>query len=156
MSQSASQRLHEIAVRLREEANRGARLELNRTIRAAAQPLIAEVRGAAYVSLPKRGGLNEEQGNQRITVSVLTGSTTAGVRLRTRTRGSFQTDKGYVRHPTPTMLGYDRSYWHWVKQDIPQAEGWWSKTLERSGRKYTPAIVAAMNRIARRITTGSL
>lgn len=143
---AASQRLHDIAARLRAEGQVGLQREMAATIRAGAQPLVAEVRGAAYVSLPKRGGLNEEQGNQKITVSVLTGPRTAGVRLRTRTPGSMQTDQGYVRHPTPSGK--------WVQQEIPLARGWWSDTLARGSRRLTPALVATMNRVARRIQGG--
>lgn len=141
---AASLRLHAIATRMRVQGERGAQQEMVRDIRAATQPLIANVRGAAYVSLPKRGGLNEEQGNQRITVSVLTGARTAGVRIRTHTRGSMQTDKGYVRHPV-FRTG------KWAQEEIPQATGWWSKTLARDSRAITPVIVKVMNRIARRI-----
>lgn len=144
MAQSpASQRLHAIAARLRAEGQIGVQREMAATLRAVAQPLVNEVRGAAYVSLPKRGGLNEEQGNQKITVSVLTGARTAGVRIRTRTPGSLQTDQGFVRHPTPSGK--------WVRQEIPEARGWWSETLARGSRRLTPALVATMDRISRRI-----
>lgn len=147
----ASQRLHEIAARLKVEGNRGARLEMNRAIRAAAQPLVNAVRAEATARLPKSGGLNLEQANQAISVSVVTGSRSAGVRIRTKTRGSMQTDKGYVRHP---VFGRRDNSKDWQTQQIPGARGWWSDTLAARSAAMTPLIVAEMNRIARQITYG--
>lgn len=153
MAVSASERLHTIAARLRAEGEVGVQREMAAALRLAVRPLIAQVRGAAYVSLPRRGGLNEEQGNQRITTSVLTGARSAGVRLRTRTRGSMQTDQGFVRHPVPSR-GAPRADWRWVQQEVPQAEGWWSKTLERESPALTPALVKVMDGISARIQRG--
>lgn len=145
----ASQRLHDIATRLKAEGERGLRLEMNRTIRAIAQPLVDAVRAEAREKLPKSGGLAEVQAEQAIRIAIVTGSRSAGVRIRTKTRGSMQTDKGYVRHPV---------FGEWRKdmpsQEIPEATGWWSATLAARSAAITPLIVKAMNRIASRAARG--
>lgn len=150
----ASQRLHGIAARLRADGQRGLRLEMTRAMRTGAQPLVLAVRQAALQKLPKSGGLAAAQAEQAIRISVLTGSRTAGVRIRTFRRGSFQTDKGYVRHPTPSLMGYDRSYWDWVRQEIPEAAGWWTDTLKMGSPAVTRLILLELERVARRIQGG--
>lgn len=149
MPTSASERLHAIALRLRTEGQRGLQREMNAAFRASTRPLIASVRAAARERLPKAGGLNEQQASQAIRVSVLTGSRSAGVRIRTRTRGSMQTDKGYVRHP---VFGTWRP--GVSSQQIPGAAGWWTDTLRQLSPAITPAILAEMNRVARIIQDG--
>jgi hypothetical protein len=145
----ASQRLHAIAGRLRVEGQRGLRLEMNRTLRAGAAPLVTAVRGAARTQLPHSGGLAELEASQPIRVSVLTGARNAGVRISTRTRGSSQTDKGYVRHP---VFGEWRP--DMPAQQIPQAAGWWTATLTRGSPAVTPLLLAEMNRVGARIQSG--
>ena len=147
----ASTRLHGIATRLRTEGQRGLQRQMNATIRAAAQPLIAAVRAEATARLPKSGGLNLQQATQAIRVSILGGVHTAGVRIRTKTRGSMQTDKGYVRHPT---FGRRENPQDWQTEEIPQARGWWSDTLAARSAAVTPLIIAEMNRVSRIIQGG--
>lgn len=152
MSQSfASTRLHGIAARLKAEGQRGLQLEMARTMRAAAQPLVTAVRSEATARLPKSGGLNLQQANQAIRVSVTTGARTAGVRIRTRTRGSMQTDKGYVRHP---VFGRRENPQDWQTEQLPAARGWWSDTLATRSAAITPLIIAEMNRVGRIIQGG--
>lgn len=144
MPSNASEQLHAIAAALKARGERGVKRELTAGLRLGAQPLVSAVRGAAAVSLPRRGGLNEWEADQRITVSVLTGSPrTAGVALRTRTRGSMQTDNGYVRH---------RYFGTWYpnapSQQIPEAIGWWSKTLERESPAIRPLLVAVIEKVS--------
>lgn len=151
MGQSfASERLHGIATRLRVEGERGVARRMNKTIRAAAAPLIAEVRAEGMRRLPKGGGLNVEQAQQPIRVAITSGSRSAGVRIRTRTPGSVQTNSGYVRHPV---------YGVWrpgvPDQPIPGSAGWWTETLRRGSAAVTPLIVAEMNRVGRFIQYGA-
>lgn len=148
---AASERLHAIAARMRVEADRGAARRMSKVLRGSVAPLIAQVRGAAYVSLPRRGGLNEEQGNQPIRVSIVSsGARTSGIRIRTRTPGSMQTNDGYVRHPV---------FGKWLKdqpdQPVPAATGWWTETLRHGSAAMTPLIVAEMNRVGRFIQYGA-
>lgn len=151
MGSYASDRLHEIATRLRAEGERGLTRRMYKNLRGAAGPMVEAVRASATEKLPKSGGLNLEQADQDIRIQVVNNSRTADVRLRTKTRGSMQTDKGYVRHPTPTLMGYHRSYWDWVEQEIPQAEGWWTDTLKKGAPLVQAALLAEMNKIVREI-----
>ncbi|HWD83341.1 MAG TPA: hypothetical protein VG497_30785 [Kribbella sp.] len=140
-----SARLQRIAAELRATGQGALLNSLRAEIRAEAAPAVKAVREAALEKLPKRGGLAAEQAEQAIRVSVLASARTAGVRMRTRTRGSFQTDKGYVRHP---VFG-DRE--DWVRQDVPQATGWWTKTLLELGPVTTARLRALIERLNRRI-----
>jgi hypothetical protein len=152
----ASKRLHEIAARARAESPEMLR-GMRKTFREAAQPLIRSAEQAAREQLPKRGGLNQIVAGRHTTVSTLTGARTAGVRLRRARKdaASYQSNRGFIHHPTPSMLGYDRSYWDWIRQEIPAAEGWWTNTMRAGSPAITPAIVAEMNRVARRIQDGA-
>ncbi len=125
---------------------------MNRALRAGARTGIPEVRQAARDRLPKRGGLNEYEADQKINVSVTSGARTAGVRIRGK--ASQRTDTGTWRHPVPSMLGYDRSYWQWTSQTYSPAEGWWSDTWRAQSVKITPLIVAELNRVGARIQGG--
>jgi hypothetical protein len=119
----ASAQLREVALKLKAAGVGGLRVELLRGLRAGAKPLIPAVAEAARRQLPRAGGLNEQVAGQKVTVSVRTGATTAGVRLTTTAPDTKQTDSGYVRKP---VFGHrDR----WVTQQIPGAVGWWSATL---------------------------
>lgn len=147
----ASQRLHAIADRLKVTGQRGTRLEMTRALRAGAKPLVTAVRQSARERLPRAGGLNEWEATQPISVNVLTGAHTAGVRIRTRTKGSVQTDSGYVRHPVFGSGDSFRALWQWETQQIPQAEGWWTDPLRKGSPAVTPLLIAELNRIARKI-----
>lgn len=147
MPSNASAQLHAIAAELKFRGERGMKRELTGGLRLGAQPLVSAVRGAAAVSLPRRGGLNIWEADQRITVSVLLSSSrTAGVRLKTRTRGSMQTDEGYVRH---------RYFGKWYpgepSQPLPGAAGWWSETLRHGSPAVTPILLGVMEKIAAQI-----
>ena len=139
----ASARLHRIAAELRVAGERDIRLELVRTLRAEAQPLKSAVQDAALSKLPRSGGLAAREA-AAVQVQVLTSARNAGVRLRNRRIGAFQTDKGYVRHP---MFGR-RDRGQWVTQEIRGSDGWWSVTLA----KKTPAVSAALNATINRIS----
>lgn len=148
MQSFASERLAAIARELRAAGEREIRLGLNRGLRAAAQPIRDEVRAAALRQLPKRGGLARAQASS-VRVQILTGSRTAGIRLRDTRRSSFQTDEGYVRHP---VFG-DREDWR--REELPQAAGWWTKTLQGADTaRVIPLVNAELNRVGRIIQSG--
>lgn len=143
-----SAQLRALAVRLKAAGESGLRLELMRSMRAGAAPLIPIVQQAARDQLPKAGGLNEQVASQKVRVSVRTGARTAGVRLTTTAPDTKQTDAGFVRHP---VFGHrDR----WKTQQIPSAVGWWSVTLADSGSAVTPELLAVMERVSRAIMGG--
>ena len=151
---NASERLAAIAARLKAEGQKTVLYEMNRALRGAAQPLVTAVRNEARATLPKSGGLADEQADQAIRVSVITGFKTAGVRIRTRTPGSVQTDMGFVRHPVFAQGDKERDEWRWVRQELPAARGWWTNTLLTESAEITPLLVAEMNRIGRIIQGG--
>lgn len=147
----ASERLHGIATRLRAEGQRGLQRQMYGVLRGATAPLVDSVREAARERLPRSGGLNEQQADQAIRVSVTSGVRTAGVRIRTRTTASVQTNSGYVRHP---VFGRRENPQDWQTQEIPGAAGWWTDTLRAGSAAITPLLVAELNRVARRIQGG--
>lgn len=147
MPADASAELAALGRRLKAASN-GAQLrrELLRGIRAGAQPLTHAVQDAAREKLPRAGGLNEQVAGQKVAVRVaLTGRNT-GVRLVTTAPDTAQTDAGFVRHPV-----YGRRT-KWVRQEIPQAAGWWSQTLQDRSKDVTPEVVAAMERVLKQIS----
>jgi hypothetical protein len=134
-----------IGVHLKQMGDRENLNALRRGLRTGAAPLTVAVKDAAREKLPHAGGLNELVADRRVTVSTRMSAKTASVALRTtNSRGNAQTDAGYVRHPTPSMLGYDRSYWHWVEQEIPNAKGWWTDTLQHESPTVTPVLEAEL------------
>jgi hypothetical protein len=124
---------------------------MSATMRAAAKPLVKSAEEAARERLPKSGGLNELVASRHTRVSVLTGARTAGVRLRRGDRGaSYQTNRGYISHPT---FGRPDS-WVSPPQQVPEAAGWWTDTMRAGSPAITPLIVAEMNRVSRIIQGG--
>lgn len=144
---NASAQLHAIAARLKAEGEGGIKLEMTRGLRAGAQPLIPALHAAAEQKLPKSGGLNLQVAGQRIRVSVLTSARNAGVRLVTTAPDTAMTDQGFVRHPTFGRRGKG----DWKRQNIPQAAGWWTKTLESGSPAITPVLLGVMRKIAARV-----
>lgn len=120
-------------------------MEFTAGLRAGAQPLISAVRAQALARLPHEGGLAARVAKERVTVSVRASARDASVTLRTSTHDSRATNDGYVRH-----LVYGRPD-SWVRQEIPQATGWWTKTLERESPKVTPILVAAIEEMSAEI-----
>lgn len=137
----AARQLHLIAAACKKTGTGGMKLALVRDLRVQAAPLVTAVRESARRNLPQTGGLAETQARQSIRVSVLTSARNAGVRIRTRTLGSFQTNAGYVRHP---VFG-DRE--RWVQQDLPRAAGWWDRPLHAAGPAVTANVIASIDRV---------
>ena len=144
MPENASARLAGIATRLRVVGDKGVTKEFRAALRGVAKPLVADVQAAARAQLPKSGGLNEHVARQKVTVSVPLTPRTAAVRLRQPYFDAKQTDSGYVRHPVFAQPNRSRV---WVGQDIPQAAGWWTKTLQAAGPKVTAELIAVMKAI---------
>jgi hypothetical protein len=124
------------------------RKELNKSLRAAAKPLIPQTRAAARQMLPKRGGLADAVARVPQRVQVRTGQATAGVRIvvgknRSAARAS---NRGLIRHP---VFGNRQA---WVEQKVPS--GWFDDTLRRSGREVLPALEQAMQDVAEKVVRG--
>lgn len=145
MASNASVQLHAIASALKARGERGMKRELTAGLRAGAAPLVSAVRAQAAARLPREGGLAARVANERVTVSVLTSARNAGVTMRTRTHDTRATNEGYVRH---LVYGRPKS---WVRQEIPEAAGWWSDTLREASPRVTPVLLGVMKKIAAEI-----
>lgn len=147
MAGNGSAELRALAVRLKAAGERDLRLQLFRGVRAGAQPLVEAVKRAALAQLPKGGGLNAQVASQKVSVSVRTGASTAGVRLTTRAPDTAETDAGFVRHPTFGRRGRG----DWKTLEYAPMAGWWSKTLDEGAPLVTPALLAVMRTVAAEI-----
>lgn len=155
---TGQQQLRDLGLRLKAGADTGLlRRELLKGIRAAAGPLVADVRQAARERLPKGGGLNEWVADSPIAVRTRLTGVSAGVRIVNTSKvpdgkrggtADFGSDRGKVRHP---VFGHkDR----WAVTNVEP--GWFSKTLEEKAPQVTPEVVAAMERTSRALTGRSL
>ena len=140
MAANGSIELRALAVRLREAGDTRLLAEMVGALKAGAKPLISDVRDAAVRDLPHTGGLAARVAASSMTTSVRTGPRTAGVRLTGRSKAGRQLDRGFVDHP---VFG-DRGVW--VHQGVPQATGWWSRTLAERSPAVTPYLLAVMKR----------
>jgi len=145
---NGSERLAALAVRLKVAGDVTLRRELLRVLKSAANPLVKDVAEAAREKLPHAGGLNEQVAGQKVKVQVRTGARTAGVRLTTSAPDTKQTDSGFVRHP---VYGNRKK---WVTQKIPNAAGWWSKTLADKGPEVTTHLIEAMKVVEHEVNGG--
>lgn len=143
-----SAQLAALAARLKIAGDVTLRRELLRGLKGAADPLVKDVAEAAREKLPHGGGLNEQVAGQRVKVQVRMGARTAGVRLTTTAPDTAQTDSGIVRHP---VFGNRKK---WVTQKIPQAAGWWSKTLADKGPEVTTHLIEAMEVVEHEVQGG--
>lgn len=143
----ASRRLSVIAAKLKAEGDRGLTNRTRRALRAVGTPLKDQVRQAARDQLPKSGGLNEHVAGQRITVSVPLGLRTATVRLRMPFIDAVESNKGFIRHPVYADASKPRKEWAWVQQEIPNASGFWTRTLLRAAPEVTAALMTVMREV---------
>jgi hypothetical protein len=145
---NGSEQLAALGVRLKVAGDKTLRVGMLRGLKAATEPLKVAVKAAAMEKLPKRGGLNAQVAGQKITTQVRTGARTAGVRLTTTTPDTLQTDTGYVRHK---VFGNRK---RWVRQEIPNASGWWSETLKDAAPEVTAELVGVMEAVSVQIQGG--
>lgn len=135
--------LARISRQLKEEANRGLRLELDRALREAVAPLRQALPESARQTLPRRGGLADQVAASRVGVRRIPVSRGGGLRLvATNNRALRNLDRGRLRHP---VFGRD----DWVTQ--PVTPGWWSKPIEDAGPQVQAAVQEAVGRVADRI-----
>jgi hypothetical protein len=126
-----------LSKRLKAAGEKGLRNELNKVMRNAATPLIPKVREAARASLPKGGGLNERIAKKPLRAQTRTGNATAGVRIVGTKVDPRINDQGRVFHP---VFGHKPG----VVQDVPNAKGYFDKTLEREGQSIRGDVLRAL------------
>ena len=125
------------------------RKELNRSLRAAAKPLIPKARAEALRRLPSKGGLAKQVSKEPMRVQVRTGATTAGVRIVVGRKqgGARAANRGFIRHP---VFG-NREVW--VDQKVPA--DWFDEPLTKSAPEVRRALEGAMNDIAEQVVRDS-
>lgn len=131
--------------RLREAGERGLSRELNKALKAAAEPIAADERQAAE-SLPSKG--TDNHGIRAgiaasVKVSVTRSQRNPGVRIRSNAllARASTSSKGW-RHP---VFGHDR----WVRQVM--APGWWPATALRHRAEATEKVRQAIDNTAKKI-----
>lgn len=118
--------------------------ELSKGISQAMKPLTAAVRQSALRTLPSRGGLAQKVAKSQMRVNRRAGSKIAHVRLVAKSSYHLgQLNRGINHHP---VFG-DRDAW--VTQRV--TPGWWTKPTEAAGPNVRREVIAAMDRVARKI-----
>lgn len=140
MRVSGAEDFYRLSKALKQAGEIELRKQLNKALRDAAKPLIADTRDAARKNLPHRGGLADLVAKGPIRVQVRTGAKTAGVRIVGKGQGLRGADRGKVRHP---VFGHRGKF---VTQDVPP--GWFTETLQEKAPKVRPAIDQALQAVA--------
>lgn len=119
------------------------RKQLNKKLRDATKPLIAETRQAAG-DLPSRGGFAALVAKEPQRVQVRTGDKTAGVRIVVgkKSGGARAADQGSIRHPV-----FGRPVF--VTQSVKP--GWFTETLRDSAPTVRPFLEQALEDVARQV-----
>lgn len=138
---NGSAELAALSARLKAAGAGGIKLQMVRALRAAAKPVVDDLKVAAAADLPKRGGLAARVADQPIKVSVRTTGASAGVSIRAK---YTRTNSGTWRHPVFGNRGV------WVEQSYTPAKGWFDKTAE----KDTPAAKVEMAAVLEMVAIG--
>lgn len=137
--------------RLRDAGQGDVLKELTKALKAGVKPLVPKVRAQARARLPQRGGLAARVARAPMRTTARAGNTTSrvGIVVPGKKRGiaAVQTDRGFVRHP---VFG-TRTF---VRQEVPGAAGWFSKTVEDEAPKVRGELAQVLDRYARRISRG--
>jgi hypothetical protein len=125
---------------LKEAERTALRTEMNKRLKRAVQPVIAETRAAAVERLPKAGGLNKRVAKTPQRVQVRTGKD-PGVRLVVgkSNSGARGANRGEVRHP---VFG-DRD--QFVSQAVPS--GWFDEPAEKAKPHIVDAAEVALQSV---------
>ncbi len=115
----------------------GLRKELSKAVQDAARPLLPKVKQAARENLPRGGGLNERVAKKPLRVQTRTGAKTAGVRI-VGSKIDPRINQGRVYHPVFGRPGSG------VVQQIPEATGYFDKTLEGNGPAVRDAVTQVL------------
>lgn len=135
---------YKLSKALKNAGEKGLRNELHKTVREAAKPLIPKVKQAARDALPKRGGLNERIARKPLRAQTRTGAKTAGVRI-VGSKVDPRINAGRVYHPVFGRPGSG------VVQQVPEAAGYFDKTIEKNAPQVRDDLVRAMTNFADRI-----
>lgn len=134
--------LKDLSRQLRAAAAKDLRKEMNRGLRSAAKPLIADARQFARETLPKQGGLNEKVARSRFRVKITTGRD-PGVRITATGLDARLDSQGRLRHP---VYGNRRA---WVQQKV--TPGWFHVPMRRGAPEVRREMAKALDRIAKKL-----
>lgn len=138
MAVDAAIELPLLAKRLQVAGEIGIRREMLALLRAAAKPMVADLKEQARKDLPKGGGMNEFVAKRNPRVSVRTGMNTAGASIRYTGPGRHSDISGGWRHP---VFGHRDRTWATTTSDA--AVDWW----RRGGERALPEVQSEMRSI---------
>lgn len=134
-----------LAKELRRTGNKELSRELYSALNRATKAMRAEALKTAEQDLPREGGLNQRVAASRLSTR-RRGGRNPGVKIVAKgLRQLDLIDRGEVRHPVYGRRG------RWVRQQIPDAEGWFTKSLEASADEVRQEILTAIDDIAKKI-----
>lgn len=131
---------------MKDAGNKGLRDELQKGVREAAKPLVADIKRSAELTLPHGGGLGRSVA-RRGGITARTNINNAGIQVRIAGSGKRQLKRlnaGQVRHP----LYGNRHLW-FTQQVTP---GFWDAPIKKSGPRTKKAVVKAVNTISKKVT----
>jgi hypothetical protein len=147
---SGGQELADLARRLKDAGEGGLRRELYADIRAAAQPVLGDIRAELPARMPDRYAA--VLGGDLILSANIRAGRSGSVRLRGvtgRNRQILRLDRGILTHP----LWGDRE--HWYSQGPlggGMRPGFFTAPIEHAAPQFRDAVLGAMRRTAGKIT----
>jgi len=136
---AGAEALRDVAKDVRRVGDKSIRRELNRALRAATKPAIAETRQYARENLPKRGHLNERVARSKFRTKIRTGANPS-VRVTATGMDARLDTQGRDRHP---VFGNRKV---WVQQKVKP--GWFDVPMRRGARHVREELVDSIDRIA--------
>lgn len=137
-----AEQLGDVARELRRVADKDLRKQLNRGLRQATKPLIAETRKYAREHLPKHGGLNERVARSKFRTKIRTGANPS-VRITATGLDARLNTQGRVRHP---VYGNRKV---WVEQRV--APLWFDVPMRRGAPHVRRALTSALDEVTKQL-----
>lgn len=137
-----AEQLGDVARELRRVADKDLRKQMNRGLRQAAKPLIADTRKYAREHLPKHGGLNERVARSKFRTKIRTGANPS-IRITATGLDARLNSQGRVRHP---VYGNRRT---WVQQRV--APFWFDTPMRRGAPHVRRALTAVLDDVTKQL-----
>lgn len=140
-----AEKLSAVAKELKKVGAKDLQKELYSALNRATKTMRAEANKAAEQNLPKTGGLNKRVAAARLSTRRRAGKN-PGVRIVAKGLQQLELiDRGVVRHP---VYGHRDRY---VAQKIPDAEGWFTKSMEDGAPEARKEILEALDSVAKKL-----
>lgn len=138
------QQLAALSVALKDQANRGLKNELAKSLRRATKKPIGIARQNARDRLPRKGGLAELVAGSKIsTRNRITGKNPSITVVAANPNNIRAVNAGKVRHP---VFGRETN---WTVQTVPA--GWWSDAWKEGGPDAKREVAAALRETSRKL-----